>query len=97
VLTVRIKCAPAGAKHVGPRVVDLIRRAAPLPAQGDTPQAVRNLLLRPRDPAFTRVLVVTLAEATPVHGAERLQTDLRNAVMSQAQLELEVAVPAASS
>ena len=31
VLNVRIKRAPAGAKHVGPWVVDLIRRAAPLP------------------------------------------------------------------
>jgi protein TonB len=31
VLNVRIKRAPAGAKHVGPWVADLIRRAAPLP------------------------------------------------------------------
>jgi len=31
VLNVRIKRVPAGAKHVGPWVVDLIRRAAPLP------------------------------------------------------------------
>jgi arsenite-transporting ATPase len=43
------------------------------------PEAVRNLLPRLRDPAFTRVLIVTLAEATPVHEAERLQADLRRA------------------
>lgn len=47
--------------------------------QGDAPQAVRNLLPRLRDPAYTRVLIVTLPEATPVHEAERLQADLRRA------------------
>lgn len=47
--------------------------------QGDAPEAVRQLLPRLRDPAFTRVLIVTLAEATPVHEAERLQADLRRA------------------
>lgn len=47
--------------------------------QGDTPPSVRHLLPRLRDPAFTRVLIVTLAEATPVHEAERLQADLRRA------------------
>lgn len=47
--------------------------------QGDTPESVRHLLPRLRDPAFTRVLIVTLAEATPVHEAERLQADLRRA------------------
>lgn len=47
--------------------------------QGDMPQAVRELLPRLRDPRFTRVLIVTLAEATPVHEAERLQDDLRRA------------------
>jgi arsenite-transporting ATPase len=47
--------------------------------QGDAPESVRQLLPRLRDPAFTRVLVVTLAEATPVHEAERLQADLRRA------------------
>jgi arsenite-transporting ATPase len=40
---------------------------------------VRELLPRLRDPAFTRILIVTLAEATPVHEAERLQTDLARA------------------
>jgi arsenite-transporting ATPase len=47
--------------------------------QGDMPESVQSLLPRLRDPAFTRVLIVTLAEATPVHEAERLQTDLRRA------------------
>lgn len=47
--------------------------------QGDTPEAVRQLLPRLRDPDFTRVLIVTLAEATPVHEAGRLQDDLRRA------------------
>ncbi len=43
------------------------------------PEAVRALLPRLRDPAFTRMLLVTLAEGTPVHEAERLQDDLRRA------------------
>jgi arsenite-transporting ATPase len=47
--------------------------------QGDMPEAVRELLPHLRDPDFTRVLIVTLAEATPVHEAERLQADLRRA------------------
>jgi arsenite-transporting ATPase len=47
--------------------------------QGDAPEAVRELLPRLRDPNYTRVLIVTLAEATPVHEAERLQSDLRRA------------------
>lgn len=47
--------------------------------QGDMPESVRQLLPRLRDPEFTRVLIVTLAEATPVHEAERLQRDLARA------------------
>ena len=47
--------------------------------QGDMPEAVRQLLPRLRDPAFTHVLIVTLPEATPVHEAERLQGDLARA------------------
>jgi arsenite-transporting ATPase len=43
------------------------------------PESVRQLLPRLRDPEFTRVLIVTLAEATPVHEAERLQSDLARA------------------
>jgi arsenite-transporting ATPase len=45
----------------------------------DIPDSVRNLLPRLRDPEFTRVLIVTLAEATPVHEAAALQEDLRRA------------------
>lgn len=44
--------------------------------RGEMPEAVTQLLPRLRDPAFTRVIVVTLAEATPVAEAERLQHDL---------------------
>ena len=47
--------------------------------QGEMPEAVTQLLPRLRDPAFTRVLVVTLPEATPVSEAERLQQDLQRA------------------
>ncbi len=43
------------------------------------PDEVSELLARLRDPEFARMLVVTLAESTPVHEAERLQTDLRRA------------------
>jgi arsenite-transporting ATPase len=45
----------------------------------DLPEDVRQLLPRLRDPQFTRVLVVTLPEATPVHEAAALQEDLRRA------------------
>jgi len=45
----------------------------------DVPEAVRQLLPRLRDAEFTRVLLVTLPEATPVHEAARLQDDLRRA------------------
>jgi arsenite-transporting ATPase len=45
----------------------------------EMPEEVRNLLPRLRDPAFTRVLLVTLPEATPVHEAGALQADLRRA------------------
>lgn len=47
--------------------------------QGDMPASVRQLLPRLRDPDFTRTLIVTLPEATPVHEAERLQSDLARA------------------
>lgn len=43
------------------------------------PESVRQLLPRLRDPAFTRVLLVTLPEATPVHEARALQEDLARA------------------
>ena len=45
----------------------------------EMPEAVRYLLPRLRDPLFTRVLLVALPEATPVHEAARLQEDLRRA------------------
>ncbi|MBL9158735.1 MAG: arsenical pump-driving ATPase [Verrucomicrobiales bacterium] len=48
-------------------------------ARNSQPEAVVNLLARLRDPGFTRLLLVTLAEATPVHEAAALQEDLRRA------------------
>lgn len=50
-----------------------------LRTQADLPEAVRALLPRLRDPNFTKAIIVTLAEATPVHEAERLQEDLARA------------------
>ena len=47
--------------------------------QGDMPEFVRELLPRLRDKNYTRVMIVTLPEATPVHEAERLQGDLSRA------------------
>jgi arsenite-transporting ATPase len=48
--------------------------------QGSTmPDSVRKLLPRLRDPAFTRIILVTLPEATPVHEARALQSDLARA------------------
>jgi arsenite-transporting ATPase len=47
--------------------------------QSDLPEAVRQLLPRLRDPAFSKVLIVTLPEATPVHEAAQLQADLQRA------------------
>jgi arsenite-transporting ATPase len=48
-------------------------------AGGSQAGDVVNLLGRLRDPEFTRVLIVTLPEATPVHEAALLQADLRRA------------------
>ena len=45
----------------------------------EVPPEVESLLDRLADPEFTRVLVVTLAEATPVHEAADLQADLLRA------------------
>ena len=50
-----------------------------LRTRGEMPQSVVQLLPRLRDPAYTRILIVTLPEATPVHEAERLQADLARA------------------
>ncbi len=44
-------------------------------------EAVQELLPRLRDPLYTRVLLVTLPEATPVHEAASLQEDLRRAAI----------------
>ena len=43
------------------------------------PESVRELLPRLRDPEFSRVLIVTLPEATPVHEAASLQRELMRA------------------
>jgi arsenite/tail-anchored protein-transporting ATPase len=43
------------------------------------PEAVRELLPRLRDEVYTKILIVTLAEATPVHEAAQLQEDLARA------------------
>ncbi|MEK4083570.1 arsenical pump-driving ATPase [Psychrobacillus sp. FSL K6-1415] len=49
---------------------------------GEVPQSVQNLLPLLRDPKVTEVVIVTLAEATPVLEASRLQEDLRRAKIS---------------
>ena len=43
------------------------------------PAEVSELLERLRDPEFARMLIVTLAESTPMQEAQRLQSDLRRA------------------
>lgn len=53
-----------------------------LRTQGGMPRSVVELLPRLRNPNFTKVLIVTLPEATPVHEAERLQEDLARAGIS---------------
>ncbi len=50
-----------------------------LRTRGEMPSSVVELLPRLRDPDYTRILIVTLPEATPVHEAERLQADLARA------------------
>ena len=52
---------------------EIARKASDLPVE------VKQLLPRLRDPNFTRVLLVTLPEATPVHEAASLQADLERA------------------
>ena len=47
--------------------------------QSDLPEAVRQLLPRLRDPEFSKTILVTLPEATPVHEASQLQDDLKRA------------------
>ncbi len=48
-------------------------------SQGDTPESVRKLLPKLRNPNETEVIIVTLAETTPVHEAMRLEDDLQRA------------------
>jgi arsenite-transporting ATPase len=47
--------------------------------QQGSPESVVQLLPRLRDKEFTRIILVTLAEPTPVHEAAGLQSDLRRA------------------
>ncbi|MFZ4857021.1 MAG: arsenical pump-driving ATPase [Desulfuromonadaceae bacterium] len=69
----------------------------------DIPEAVRQLLPRLRDPEFTKVFLVTLPEATPVHEAMSLQADLRRAgiepagwIVNQSLAPLSVTEPVLS-
>ncbi len=48
-------------------------------ARSDIPPEIAELLPRLRDPDFTRVLLVTVPEATPVHEAAQLAEDLQRA------------------
>jgi len=48
-------------------------------SQGDTPESVKKLLPRLRNAEDTEVIIVTLAEATPVYEATRLESDLKRA------------------
>jgi len=48
-------------------------------ARSTQPEEVLRLLDRLRNPGFTRILLVTLPEATPVHEAADLQDELRRA------------------
>lgn len=65
-----------------------------------SPEAVRRLLPRLRDPSYTRILLVTLPEATPIHEAMQLERDLARAdirpfawVVNQSLTPLEVNDP----
>ena len=49
---------------------------------GDVPEAARALLPMLKNPDYTEVVIVTLAEATPVYEAERLADDLKRAGIS---------------
>lgn len=48
-------------------------------SQGDIPESVKKLLPRLRNPNETEVIIVTLAETTPVYEAMRLEEDLKRA------------------
>jgi arsenite-transporting ATPase len=47
--------------------------------QGDIPESVKKLLPKLRNEKETEVIIITLAETTPVHEALRLQSDLNRA------------------
>jgi len=71
-----------------------------LRTSGSAPEEVRRLLPRLRDPSFTKILLVTLPEATPVHEAAALQRDLLRAeirpfawVVNQSLVPLAVTDP----
>ncbi len=51
-------------------------------SQGDIPDSVRKLLPTLRNKEETEVIIVTLAEATPVYEAKRLEEDLKRAGIS---------------
>jgi arsenite-transporting ATPase len=72
-------------------------------SMSEIPEAIRQLLPRLRDPAFTRIFLVTLPEATPVHEALALQADLRRAgiepagwIINQSLAPLSVSNPVLS-
>jgi arsenite-transporting ATPase len=46
------------------------------------PEPVQKLLPRMRDPGYTKVLIITLPEMTPVHEARQLERDLERAGIS---------------
>jgi arsenite-transporting ATPase len=65
-----------------------------------SPEAVRRLLPRLRDRSFTKLLLVTLPEATPIHEAMQLERDLARAeikpfgwVVNQSLTPLDVKDP----
>lgn len=71
-----------------------------LRTSGAVPDEVRRLLPRLRDESFTKILIVTLPEATPVHEAAQLQRELGRAgirpfgwVVNQSLVPLPVTDP----
>ncbi len=48
-------------------------------SQGDVPESVKKLLPKLKNENYTEVLIITLAETTPVYEAMRLQDDLNRA------------------
>ncbi len=71
--------APTGHTLLLLDATDAYHRELGRQARESVPEEVRELLPRLRDPSFTRILLVTLPEATPVHEAAALQADLRRA------------------